>query len=784
MSFISNIIYSYSVSDFIYRYFISETDKTKIKQIFEYFDSMILIFRQTKNEKVDILDIINQNIANFNNFKTLIEVDYNFFMTNFINIVTNIVPGLGVPDLGVSGIQNYDNEIKKHKENIIYFYNVVYQRISGNLILKSDILLSNSLLLSNSQLLIDKLPEKINNKIKDILYSYIPKEFYNSQSLIYQNLSLKNFCQLHQQDYNIENHETYVVIGDVHGDFLTILNILAKYNFENGCDPQNIILCGDIFDPFNNGVNVCYKKYYNSDELDYNETKKIIKYAIFSQKALMYVLFYLMFKKNIKIYWVLGNHDLNYGFLYFHSLIFYLYGVDLYFNKYCLGINDLDQKLIIASQLNYKKYSIVHECKTPTLKNNLTYQRILNCLYFLFIDQKLNVKTEYEFIDDKDFINKSMKEKADLQGLQGFKIKYNLKTEVKESVYEYIKYLATNNIEAYYETCRKCQELSKSDSRFIGFYDTVNINDNYIRNWIFQRTFFNLYLQPAQKKNRKEHIEKKFGKTISIENSDENDTLIYIMFVTKTNLNTKIKIKDETEINNITSIKSYINRQNIQNIDTSLPQVYNASNPMNFNLTDLTQIFIKEDSDKNIDDKINLIISRDLYSILFSFLFQQPPEIDGKYDKANKINISPYIYGHEYDDKKLNKFNISLFNVSENKNYIEFKGLYTDQLKYNEDIERTDKEKLQNICLDYTTSYFKTNSTGISYLRLKKKNEISCEFNDVLGYINNMNGDKKYYNIYDSFDIYTLLNEDRYYIDFENSLIKYLLSGYIQQLFV
>lgn len=47
-----------------------------------------------------------------------------------------------------------------------------------------------------------------------------------------------------------------------------------------------------------------------------------------------------------------------------------------------------------------------------------------------------------------------------------------------------------------------------------------------------------------------------------------------------------------------------------------------------------------------------------------------------------------------------------------------------------------------------------------------------------------MNVNKKYYNIYDSFDIYTLLHNGIYYIDFENSLVKYLLSGFIQQLFV
>ena len=63
----------------------------------------------------------------------------------------------------------------------------------------------------------------------------------------------------------------------------------------------------------------CHENFKN---IDYIKSQHNISFASFSQIILMFGLFYLMFYKNIKIYWVLGNHDINYGFLYFHSLIF------------------------------------------------------------------------------------------------------------------------------------------------------------------------------------------------------------------------------------------------------------------------------------------------------------------------------------------------------------------------------------------------------------------------------------------------------------------------------
>lgn len=106
----------------------------------------------------------------------------------------------------------------------------------------------------------------------------------------------KNFIYNPDIELLNQNLNSTIAIGDIHGDFLTILNILS--NYENN-EIKNIILLGDIFDPFNNGFNLCYENFKN---IDYIKSQHNISFASFSQIILMFGLFYLMFYKNIKIY--------------------------------------------------------------------------------------------------------------------------------------------------------------------------------------------------------------------------------------------------------------------------------------------------------------------------------------------------------------------------------------------------------------------------------------------------------------------------------------------------
>lgn len=287
-----------------------------------------------------------------------------------------------------SNIFNYDKELKTpdfintvHLEyNNFYIDFIKFLNFTG----KFDDL-NNNLMLNLNNYLINNL----NFKEKEEIYN---RFIYNS------NVETLN-----------KNLNSTIAIGDIHGDFLTILNILS--DFDDLTDIKNIILLGDIFDCFNNGVNICYQ---DLKEVNYDKTYEIISFASFCQIILMFGLFYLMFYKNIKIYWALGNHDINYGFLYFHSLIFYLYGLDHFYNHINKEngkiIKDENINLIISTNIKYNDYYFVHEPDKKILKNEYVYSTIYKCIIFLFKFQ--NIQCQKQFIKLYDIYNQN-KDKKD-----------------------------------------------------------------------------------------------------------------------------------------------------------------------------------------------------------------------------------------------------------------------------------------------------------------------------------------------------------------------------------
>lgn len=148
-------------------------------------------------------------------------------------------------------------------------------------------------------------------------------------------------------DFDIKkliNLNNYYIFGDTHGDFFPLISILKdnltrpappSAPFEN-IDPdeyyprlihenvgrqQTIIFLGDVFDPFNGDFidNV----YLYGDFLNKFIINSKIAFAQNNVVVFFYFIIYLLYQKNFRIYWILGNHDLSYGFLYFY--FFYLF---------------------------------------------------------------------------------------------------------------------------------------------------------------------------------------------------------------------------------------------------------------------------------------------------------------------------------------------------------------------------------------------------------------------------------------------------------------------------
>lgn len=716
--------YSPNISYLIYDFFNSLN--TNIKFIYSFFNEILeSIFDKNKlssviikYEKEKILEYINENYNNFvlcflNNYKSKFDKEQIFILNN-IEKQKEINENFLLSNKNI--IKKINDNIKKSK--VEYFNFEKYDNL--NTIKKY----------SENQ---DTLNQNLTNKINDLLLFYDYECFENFFDKI-------DYDEL----YNINEKDKTLIIGDIHGDFMTLLNIISSYYQKYKTrEINNIILCGDVFDPFNNGVNICYNEYFGSIEINKKETHKIIKYAAFSQIILMYVLFYLMFEKNIKLYLVLGNHDLNYGFLYFHSLIFYLYGLDqFYYNSIGIKNEKTKNKIIFTSYLTYKKYMIVHEKDHDVITNKETYKRIFNCLYFLFYFQKIKIKSQYIFIYDNDKIikgNQKMEEQTKLNKSIICDCISNYKKEKEEKINSFL--------------IKLFDLMEERDKKKLN-------NDNLI---IKYKNIMKFYFVSSYKiQNIK--LEKKIEEIKLFDDVYDLLNLIQKSWF-------KIKYQNNKDIKKYyDEIKQFNSKINI---DSSITN----KKLNNFKLSDLSQVFINEIIDEEIYYNRDFILQCDKY-------IDKKLNFDKNFSFILPIHfmthINPCIYGHVFDDKSLNKIIIDdiLINLkSHNLNYENLHLQIIDKLNYKINIE---KDKI-NLCLDYTTSYFKINTNNSSYIRLIKKNLLACEYMKI----NKLIDEKPLepYNIFDSFDVYCLIDNNLLVVNYESNTIKYLTMSQIKEYF-
>ena len=642
----------------------------------------------------------------------------------------------------------------------------------------------------------------------------------------------KNF--IYNPDIEIlnQNLNSTIVIGDIHGDFLTILNILS--NYENN-EIKNIILLGDIFDPFNNGFNLCYENFKN---IDYIKSQYNISFASFCQIILMFGLFYLMFYKNIKIYWVLGNHDINYGFLYFHSLIFYLYGLDHFYN-HITNYNILDTKLIIATNIKYNDYYFVHEHLNRVLNNKYVYFYLYKYLLFLFNFQNLKFLKLYPHINNDEIkkINCSILESNLLSGIN-YNLLSNREKIIKELLYLFNVILL--NIEKtkseYYFYIFYGRDLKDEEIKDKNIIDYLKIKlkdlDNFLYLIISKDKDLKLYdLFEVVKKeikedkiimmkyNNKENcyklklllkeyktkIFKSFNKEINDFISNENKDIDNELFLSmcenlKSTLFKNLVIYKKLDSNNSKKGKilqtlfiNYISEYS----KLTKPKEENEINKiLEYSL--LTNLFIKEKT-KEEYEKIKPYLL---------FIKNNQNEIKNKKDdkiidiyninidiEFSSITNNRQIYGHsnnifEIEDKIKTNDYLLVSNKLQNLNYKEINVFY-NTINLNYELKKAD-DKQNNIskCLDNTTSYFKINDTQRTYITRIKKNLITCE-NNILEKIkselsaNKLNNDQLF-NIFDSFDVYYFYNckDKKQYINYENNTVKFLISTQIKNEFL
>lgn len=194
------------------------------------------------------------------------------------------------------------------------------------------------------------------------------------------------------------NTKDYYIFSNCNGDFFSILPALFNdliLSQDNILEEKTIIFLGNIFDSFGNDFLTDIKNIGDKSPED------LIKYKLmFSQYNIIvffYFILYLIYYKNFTIYWILGDHDLSYGFLYFY--FFYLF--------YLGSLNNIKLHFCFTAKINIntKKYTL---SSSPIGKKNINnanlYEKISGVINNSF-DDLLKDKISQE---DKDLINSNL----------------------------------------------------------------------------------------------------------------------------------------------------------------------------------------------------------------------------------------------------------------------------------------------------------------------------------------------------------------------------------------
>lgn len=168
----------------------------------------------------------------------------------------------------------------------------------------------------------------------------------------------------YKDDLFLENKKNNCLIfGDVHGDIFPIIKVFneKQINFVNktntnyiGC--YDIIFLGDVYDPFNNEFIIRSK--FNSTGTDKSNVtkfnKKLVEYANNDLYLTIIFILYLAYK-GARVYWILGNHDINSCAFnpFFYAMM------NLLVNEFCDRTNDnliskIQSNLFICLKLFYK----------------------------------------------------------------------------------------------------------------------------------------------------------------------------------------------------------------------------------------------------------------------------------------------------------------------------------------------------------------------------------------------------------------------------------------------
>lgn len=475
--------------------------------------------------------------------------------------------------------------------------------------------------------------------------------------------------------------------------------------------------------------------------------------------------------------------------LYFHSLIFYLYGLDHFYNHInkINGeiINDENINLIISTNIKYNDYYFVHEPDKKVLKNDYVYLTIYKCMIFLFKFQ--NIQCQKQFIKLYDIYNQN-KDKKDT-------IKHKKLNSYLNPIMPEI-----NKINDFHYNFEINYDETKKNILFLMNYFTMLKQATKDQKTTDKIYYFHILAYTDNKIDEIEYLDIKIMH--KFEFSLDNFNFLFIL-----SENDKIikDIKEDEELKYI-NISSSLNNVIVpfDNLETQFNKLMKIMNDDNYKNKIFNDKKIKFDF-RNLDDFINNFclnckgeyfkgsFTSKTFNIkiinktkIINFIYKKINQYSNEKTKTNKENkklnkleyslltnlfieeknkkdyelLKPYlcficgnqeiyknkkeeIYSIKNQEIKFNKLKPLIYGHLNNITYINQKINLSQYLIFPDEIKNYDycefNEKIKfllnsniikddDYCLDNTTSYFKINESKKSYINMMKKNLLSCEY--------------------------------------------------------
>lgn len=154
-----------------------------------------------------------------------------------------------------------------------------------------------------------------------------------------------------EEDIYLEGKNNCLIFGDIHGDIMPILEVFKTKGIDtNNLNTYDIIFLGDVYDPFNNEF-IIRSTTYNANAEEFNN--KLSNFANDDLYLTIIFVLYLAYK-GARVFWILGNHDINSCALnpFFYAMMNLLVNDDDGISNGLIG--KIQSNLFICQKLFYK----------------------------------------------------------------------------------------------------------------------------------------------------------------------------------------------------------------------------------------------------------------------------------------------------------------------------------------------------------------------------------------------------------------------------------------------